>query len=155
MEYKTSEEVVLTLRDIAKAVVVSSKSLTKKFGITGPQLILLKELDRENCRTVGQLAKRINLSQATVTSMLDRLESHGFVTRSRSRSDKRIVELELTGKTKEILERNPSFSQSSFDTNFNALQPWEQTMLLASVQRLADLLGVSRTPDTGEPHLLV
>jgi MarR family transcriptional regulator, organic hydroperoxide resistance regulator len=47
---------------------------------------------------VHELARRTSLGKSTLTSMLDRLEAAGQVTRTRSRHDRRTVVIGLTPK---------------------------------------------------------
>ncbi len=87
-----------------------------------------------------QLANEVNLSQATVTSILDRLENKGYVERERSTVDKRKVHVHLTQRGIEILRDAPTPLQEQFARQFNDLQEWEQTMIIASLQRVAYMM---------------
>ena len=68
-----SDEVLKTLRRIIRVIDLHSKKLVQKYGLTGPQMLVLKELLSLNELPVSVLAKNVSLSHATVTSMLDRL----------------------------------------------------------------------------------
>jgi DNA-binding MarR family transcriptional regulator len=133
--------IVSTLRKIIRAVDLHSKSLTKKYGLTGPQLLVLKQIYDQKHITLGQLAKEISLSQATVTSILDRLEKLDFVIRVRNASDKRIVNIELCEKAVKILESKPNLLQEEFIQQFSNLDDWEQTLLISSLQRIATMMN--------------
>ncbi|MBN2658479.1 MAG: MarR family transcriptional regulator [Spirochaetales bacterium] len=138
-----SDSVVSTLRQIIRAIDLQSKKLTKKYGLTGPQLIVLKEINKSPSKPISEIAKNVSLSQATVTSILDRLGQQGFTIRQRSDEDKRKVSIVLTAKAKEILNRNPSLLQEDFTEQFSKLKDWEKNMLLASLQRLASMMDAS------------
>lgn len=69
-----SDNVLSSIRQITQAIDLHSRYLAKNYGLTGPQLLILKEVARQQDISVGRIAKRVSLSQATVTSMLDRLE---------------------------------------------------------------------------------
>jgi DNA-binding MarR family transcriptional regulator len=51
-----------------------------------------------------ELACRAELSPATVTQMLDSMEAHGLVTRSRSERDKRVVLTSLTERGQQLVD---------------------------------------------------
>ncbi|MFP4375266.1 MAG: MarR family winged helix-turn-helix transcriptional regulator [Spirochaetaceae bacterium] len=136
-----SQEVLSTLRKIIRAIDLHSKQLSKNFGLTGPQLLLIREIASEPDISVGHLAKRVSLSQATVTSIVDRLESRHLAKRIRSSKDKRKVSLEITDKAREILESNPTFLQEEFISNFERLEKWEQLLILSSLQRVASMMN--------------
>jgi DNA-binding MarR family transcriptional regulator len=129
-----SETVMSTLRQIIRAIDLHSKQLTKKYGLTGPQLIILNEIQKSPNRQISDIAKAVSLSQATVTSILDRLCHQGFAIRQRSEQDKRKVTIYLTDKAIEVLHLNPSLLQDEFTDQFNKLEEWEKIMLLSSLQ---------------------
>lgn len=135
-----SEEVLATLRQIIRAIDIHSKQLSKHFGLTGPQLVLIKEIAAHRDISVSELARKVSLSQATVTTIIDRLETRGLATRIRSARDKRKVTLRITPKAQEILQANPTFLQEEFIRNFERLEKWEQTQILSSIQRLARMM---------------
>jgi len=139
-----SDSVMSTLRQIIRAIDLQSKQLTKKYGLTGPQLIILKEIHKSQNKPISEIAKNVSLSQATVTSILDRLCQQGFSIRQRSEQDKRKVNIYLTEKAIEVLGRNPSVLQDDFTDQFDKLEEWEKNMLLASLQRLASMMDASK-----------
>jgi DNA-binding MarR family transcriptional regulator len=51
---------------------------------------------------ISELAKVTQLSKSTLTSMLDRLEKAGHITRVRSKEDRRTILLKLTEKDKNL-----------------------------------------------------
>lgn len=137
------EELFVAIRKIIRAIDIRSRKLSKEAGVTGPQLIILQELARIKGVTAKEVATTVNLSQATVTSILDRLESKQFVKRIRSESDRRRVSLFLTDEGKEALLCAPQPIEESFVEQFSALKDWEQFQLLSSVERIAEMMGAS------------
>jgi len=147
-----ADEVVSTLRKIIRAIDLQSRKLTKTYGLTGPQLLVLKETRRNPQASISNISQNVSLSQATVTSILDRLEQQDFVRRVRSQEDKRRVIIELQKKATEILDRNPSLLQEEFIRRFDGLEEWEKSMLLASLQRMAFMMNAG---DIQSPPVLV
>lgn len=137
------EELFVSIRKIIRAIDIRSRKLSKEAGITGPQLIILQELARIKGISAKDLSININLSQATVTNILDRLENKNFITRIRSESDRRRVALFLTDDGKTALMNAPQPIEDSFIEKFSALKEWEQFQLLSSVERVADMMGAS------------
>ncbi|HAJ33264.1 MAG TPA: MarR family transcriptional regulator [Candidatus Atribacteria bacterium] len=123
---------------------VHSKYLHKYYGLSSPQLTILKELSDVNEIPTGELAKRVSLSQATVTDILDRLEEKGLIIRQRSSFDKRRVYIQISEKGKAIVLKNPSLLKEDFILQFNELEDWEQTLILSSMQRVVAMM---KTPD--------
>lgn len=143
------EAVLVTIRRIVRAIDLHSRKLIQHHGITGPQAILLKSLLDQPGTAVGELAQRVNLSQATVTDILDRLEKRALVVRSRSSTDKRRVLVYPTPAAGELLKNAPSLLQDAFTARFNELQEWERTQMLATLQRVAAMMdaeGLDASP---------
>ena len=134
------EELFTSLRKVIRAIDLHSKHLSKTVGLTGPQLVILQQIGRQKGILARQVAKNVNLSPATVTSILDRLEARDLVHRIRSNEDKRRVGLFLTEMGENLLIKAPQPLQDHFIEKFSALAEWEQSQLLSSVQRLANMM---------------
>jgi DNA-binding MarR family transcriptional regulator len=132
-------DVLIALRRIMRAVDLHSHSLVQRCGLTGPQLLVLREIGRGEV-PAGALAKAVSLSQATITGILDRLESRGFVERRRGDNDKRQVLVRATGAGKRMLSHAPRLLQDSFVVQFTSLAEWEQTQLIAWLQRVVAMM---------------
>ena len=133
-------ELLVALRKVIRAIDLRSKQLNKDVGLTGPQLLLMQTISNEPGVMVRQIADNINLSPATVTSILDRLETKQFVQRVRSTEDKRRVEVFLTEQGKVILQDAPLPLQEHFTNRFSQLQEWEQSQMVATMQRIASMM---------------
>ena len=134
------EEVLVALRRVIRATDLHSKHLAKTTGLTAPQILLLQTIRNKGEVTIGQIANEMSLSQATVTSILDRLEKRNLVYRERSKEDKRKVHAYLTEQAAEILKDAPIPLQEHFTSQFGDLQKWEQTMIISSLQRVAQMM---------------
>lgn len=68
----------------------------KPFDLTYPQYIALLTLWENAPMSVKKIGKHLHLDSGTLTPLLKRLESHGWITRTRSPQDERTVIIELT-----------------------------------------------------------
>jgi len=134
------DEVLVALRRVIRATDLHSKYLAKTTGLTAPQILLLRAIRDKGRVTIGELANDITLSQATVTTILDRLETRGLVVRERSTEDKRKVHAILTESGNAMIAQAPLPLQEQFTQQFSALQEWEQTMIVSSFQRVATMM---------------
>lgn len=141
---KTSDAVLVALRRIIRATDLHSRYLNKTSGLTAPQLLLLQTIYRDGEMISSALAKSVNLSQATVTSILDRLESRGLLKRERSTQDKRKVTISLTETGFATVEKAPSPLQESFIEQFSKLESWEKSMILSSLERVACMMDAEK-----------
>jgi len=135
-----SGNVLIALRKITQSISMNSKSLVKRVGLTGPQLMILQEIVHAGEVSVGEVAKAISLSQGTVTGILERMERRELVTRRRSAADRRRVLVQATAPGRALLKTAPPLMQEAFVERFNSLQDWEQNMILSSLQRLVTIM---------------
>ena len=134
------DQVIVALRRITRAIDLHSRELMQQVDLTAPQLAALQAIGRLQPITVGALAKSIHLSQATLTGILTRLETRILVSRVRSVSDRRTVVVELTEEGRAVLEDAPSLLRDRFRRELLKLQEWEQTQMLATLQRIAAMM---------------
>lgn len=137
------EELLVALRQIIRAIDLRSKQLSKEIGLTGPQLLVIQEVGKLPGAMVRDIANHINLSAATVTSILDRLEAKTLVKRVRSSEDKRRVGVYLTDEGFDALDKAPKHFQERFTEQFSNLAEWEQSQMVATMQRLASMMDAS------------
>lgn len=135
-----AKHVMAALRRIIRAIDLHSRALVHKYGLTGPQLVVLKELVESSPQTVSGLAAAVSLSQATVTGILDRLERKEMVCRIRDHVDKRRVMVSPTPTAENALAGAPPLLQEHFTRAFDQLPDWERTQILSSLQRIVALM---------------
>lgn len=137
------EQVLVALRRVIRATDLHSKRLSKTAGLTAPQLLIMQTIRDLGEVTIGTIADKVSLSQATVTTILDRLEHRNLVYRLRSEKDKRKVHAHLTEAGSELLSRAPQALQEEFIRKYQNLQSWEQNMIIASLQRVAEMMDAA------------
>ncbi len=136
-----SDGVLSSLRRIIQAIDLHSRQLVRQHGITTPQLLILKQVQQaQGVITVSQLANNISLKQTTVTDILNRLEKKNLARRQRDANDRRRVFIEQTDAGIKLLEAAPSPLQETFLEQFEEIDPWQQTMILSSLQLLESLM---------------
>ncbi|MGE0113349.1 MAG: MarR family winged helix-turn-helix transcriptional regulator [Steroidobacteraceae bacterium] len=137
------EQVLTELRRIIRATQINAKTLATHSQLTVSQLMVLQLLKGGGELTPRQIAQHVNLTQATVTSLLDRLEERSLISRRRSSEDKRRFHVTLTAEGANQLARAPQTLHNRFMSHFSSLQSWEQTHILSALQRIAHLLDVA------------
>lgn len=139
------EELLLALRKVIRATDLYSKQLNKLSGLTAPQLLILREVAAApEGITASAVAQNITLSPATVSNVIDRLEHKQFIRRERSTQDRRRVVLWLTEAGAERMQAAPRPLQEDFIERFQDLADWEQSQLLAAMQRIAAMMNAER-----------
>lgn len=136
-----ADDVLIALRRIIRATDLHSKYLFKSSGLTMAQVLLMRSIRNKPRVPIGDLAIDVQLSQATVTTILDRLEKRQLIMRKRSTGDKRKVFISLTHSGLDLVTNSPVLLQEHFIHNFNKLNEWEQTLILSSLQRVAQMMN--------------
>lgn len=138
-----TNDVLIAIRKIMQSISMNSRSLVKRVGLTGPQLVILQAVVHSGEVSVGEVAKAISLSQGTVTGILERMQKRGLVARRRSDTDRRRVLVKATAAGEQLLETAPPLMQEAFVERFSSLEKWEQTMILSALQRLVTIMDAS------------
>ena len=131
---------LIALRRILRVTELSSRELARKSDLTASQLLVLRYLGENGAALPSAIAKSIDLKQATVTVLVNKLQRAGLVTRRRDTEDRRRVWVELTDAGLTALEKSPDLLQNRFEQGFAGLQDWEQAMIIATLERIASLL---------------
>ncbi|MCL1078058.1 MarR family transcriptional regulator [Parashewanella spongiae] len=147
------EELLISLRRVTRAIDIHSRRLNKQSGLTAPQLLVIQTINKLTAPLAKQIAQDINLSPATVTTIIDRLESRNIVIRTRSQQDKRKVHLSLSDAGKALLTNSPKPLQEHFIKRYQNLESWEQSQLLFAVERIASMMDAEELD--AAPVLLV
>ena len=105
------QECMQNLRRIVKSLENYSRTVEKRFDLTGPQLWALWELSRNSPLALKDLAARMSLDPSTVVGVVDRLATKGFVIRNPDPMDRRRISLSLTEKGSELLQSAPHPAQ--------------------------------------------
>ena len=135
-----SNEALVALRRILKVTELNARALAQQSELTTSQSLLLQYVAEQEQALPSAIARAIELKQATITVLLNQLESNGFVTRSRDTEDRRRVWVRLTDAGNKVLEQSPDLLQSRFQKGFDRLESWEQSMIITALERIAALL---------------
>lgn len=77
----------------------------RELGITYTQYIVFMALWQEDNQTVSEICTKLYLDSGTLTPLLKKMEEKGWLTRTRSKEDERIVRITLTDKGWELREK--------------------------------------------------
>jgi MarR family transcriptional regulator, organic hydroperoxide resistance regulator len=97
-QLELDRQLCFALYTASRAVVRAYAPLLDDAGLTYPQYVTLLVLweDPDRPRSIGELGERLHLDSGTLTPLLKRLASMGYVTRSRDAEDERRVLVTLT-----------------------------------------------------------
>jgi len=138
---KRSDISLVALRRILRATERHGKALARASGLTPVQMRVLKLLEADGQSTPKEIATQLRVAQATITALIDRLAAKGMVERKRSDHDRRQMNIFITPLGREVLDRAPDPLQDQFVSEYEKLPDWEQAMIVAALERVADLLN--------------
>lgn len=139
-----SNTALVALRRILRVTELNSRRLASQSELTASQLIVLQHAAREGRALPSEIARAIDLKQATVTVLVNKLEEAGLVSRRRDTEDRRRVWIEPTDEGLALLEQSPDLLQDRFKRNFEALDDWEQALIIAALEKVATLLDAAQ-----------
>ncbi|BBU55967.1 MarR family transcriptional regulator [Mameliella alba] len=146
---------LIAIRRILRATELYGRELKQTSGITAVQFRVLQIISERSHATAKEISVRMRVSQATVTSLVDKLVRQGMVVREKSEQDRRQTNIHITPKGRQTLDEAPDPLQQRFVRKFDAMEDWEQSMLVSSLERVAAMLDAedldaSPVLDTGE-----
>lgn len=133
-------EIMQSLRRIFKAIQDYSHEVSEKFGITGPQLWVLKTISQNESLSLRDLSDRMYLHPSTITGVVDRLEKKGYVARKRDQVDRRVIYVGLTAKGKMLAKRAPNPAQGKMIYGLKNLKKRELNLIYESVRKLVGIM---------------
>jgi DNA-binding MarR family transcriptional regulator len=86
-----------------------------ELGITYPQYLVLNALWETDGRTIGEIAGRLSLESSTITPLVKRLETAGFLGRDRNPDDERQVNVCLTTSGKALRQKSRCLTETLLD----------------------------------------
>lgn len=138
--------IVDDVRRIFQVVNEQSKKAEHATGITGPQLWAIKVIGDLAPIRISDLARRMYLHPATVVGIVDRLEKRGLVKRRRSKEDRRVVKVELTQNSREIIVNSPQVAQGLLIAGLEELSEKKLATISNSLEELVNILRAQELP---------
>lgn len=145
-------QILRAIRRIIRRTSEHSRNVGKRSGVSVPQMLCLKaiaEFPSDDEITVVMVANAVQLSAATVSRILDRLEKTGLILRERRSTDRRKVCLSLTEAGQQKLANLPTPLHEQFLERLDLLDPVERLGLLKALERIVELMdaeGLDASP---------
>jgi DNA-binding MarR family transcriptional regulator len=121
-------------------------------ALTPPQIHALLWLGEDGPLTMGELARRVAVTEKTVTGIVDRLERDGHLARERDPSDRRVVRTRLTAQGESAYRRIDGEIHASVQRVLELLDPADRRALLRIVNRIIERLGVEDAAPARRPR---
>lgn len=124
----------------------------KQYDVTSSQMDLLDYLDQKDQKSASQkeLVDYLQLSYATVSGLIKRLEAKGYLCRISTSEDKRANTITLTGQTKELFEK---CSQHMRERDTNLLRNFtqeEKEQFIYLLEKILENSGMNLPDNVGQ-----
>ncbi|GAB2453790.1 DNA-binding MarR family transcriptional regulator [Conyzicola lurida] len=130
------EQICFALYSASRSLTALYRDLLAPLGVTYPQYLVLLTLWDAGTLSVGTLGKRLQLDSGTLSPLLRRLEQAGLVSKGRSATDERVVEISLTPAGDALRSEAPRISDAVCGSTGLAIEDLIQ--LQAQVSALAE-----------------
>jgi DNA-binding MarR family transcriptional regulator len=114
--------------------------------LTAQQIGVILLLARGYARTPFELSRKLSYDSGSMTRLLDRLEKKDFISRARSASDRRVIELSLTARGAEAARALPGVIAGELNAQLAGFSADELATLTALLQRF-----IANGPPVGRP----
>ena len=109
-------------------------------AISITEIHIIEKIGAREPIRMGELAKSIGVTLATLTVACDKLEAKGLVRRMRSIEDRRVVNIVLTAKGHAAYEYHQAFHGRMIASVLETLSPQQTAVLAQSLEKLQDFL---------------
>lgn len=123
------------LVNIFNHILSVEEAFHKQHGIklSMSEIHTLEAIDRSEGKTMGEVAKRLRITQGTLTVNINRLTNKGYVYRVQDENDRRIYRLKLMDKSKHVLSVHQMFHDQLINEVLHELSDDEKALLVDSL----------------------
>ena len=114
-------------------------------GIKPRQFAVLRFLLESGPATVGEIQEHVYLSASTNSVLIAQLEEAGYVTRTRSADDNRVVIVELTPAGQDVAQNTPLVGLPLLRRRLRTLPPERLALIDAALAEIMALMEVTDT----------
>lgn len=140
-----NHESVLSIVRTATLLAAAGNVLFRQYDLTEAQfnvLFALKYKDRD--LTQSDLGKRLVVTRASITSVLDKLEAKGLVKRNEVRGNRRIYHVTLTARGRGLIDQIEPPYRQELERVMNGLDEKEQRTLIEMLERVRGQIVASQ-----------
>lgn len=138
LEKEFNNLIVETFHLILKEEMIFVKSLTN-YDVSAREIHIIESIrNRNENATISDIAEAMQITLPSVTVMVNKLETQGYVIKKKDELDARTIRLSLTIKGEEIDDRHTDFHRTMVKEIFGDLTSFEKDILAGAVKRLKD-----------------
>jgi len=137
------DSVLKAIRRIIHAVDSRSKKVARATGLTIPQIVVLRAIRDLGGVSTSRLSAHVDLTAATVITILDKLDEKGLIARWRGTEDRRVVYTRLTPRGAEVLSMAPPLLNDAFVDVFARMPDVRRRRIVGALSEVAGLFDIA------------
>lgn len=145
--YRPEDSVGYLMRQILTSMAQGIDTQLADSDLTNAQWLPMLKLHLGHASTVAELARACNLDAGAMTRLLDRLEAKGLCKRTRSETDRRVVNIALTELGRTVAQGIPDVLCKVLNQHLTGFTPEEFLMLKSLLHRV-----LANTSEASAPH---
>ena len=134
------KDIVDSIRRLVRAEYLDSLKMSKQFGLTGPQSLVLRLLIKEGALSSADLSRQMYVTPSNITGIIDRLKKKGFVERIRKPGDRRVALITLTESGRKLGKTLPDPIEKKFINQLSDLEPEHLQILAVAMNQILNLI---------------
>lgn len=119
---------------------IEERSLKNRLteGLSIAELHTIEAVGLHETNSMKVVAERLEVTMATLTAAMNKLERKGFVKRTRSEVDRRQVLVKLTNKGRKAFRVHEAFHRTMVDSALAELTPEEETVFVRAIGKVKE-----------------
>ena len=134
------QDLVWSIRRLVRAVYLDSQKISKRYGLTGPQSAVARNLYNNGPMSSADLSRKLFVTPSNITGIIDRLGKKQLVKRIKKEGDRRVALITLTDTGKELSKTLPDPIMKKFIAELADLEPEHVQLLAMAMNQILNLI---------------
>jgi DNA-binding MarR family transcriptional regulator len=137
------KDIVESIRRLVRAEYLDSQKMSKQYGLTGPQSLILRLLIKKGALSSADLSRQMYVTPSNITGIIDRLEKKGLVERIRKQGDRRVALITLTQSGQKLGQTIPDPIEKKIVNQLADLEPEHLQILAMAMNQILNLIDTN------------
>jgi len=142
------KDIVKSIRRLVRAEYLDSQKMSKQYGLTGPQSLVLRLLIKKGALSSADLSRQMYVTPSNITGIIDRLKKKGLVERIRKQDDRRVALITLTPSGQKLGQTIPDPIEKKFINQLADLKPKHLQILARTMNQFLNLIDTKGAEET-------
>ena len=151
---KVIKEIVESIRRLVRAEYLDSQKMSKQYGLTGPQSLVLRLLIKYGALSYADLSRQMYVTPSNITGIIDRLEIKGLVERIRKQGDRRVALITLTQSGQELGKTIPDPIEKKIVNQLADLEVEHLQILAVAMNEILNLIDTKSAEEASLENVL-